>query len=60
MATSRLAECIAYPQIVEASQIETLQELFLSALTDQNDDVRSNAAFGLGMLVANTGVDWSP
>lgn len=55
-----LAEIIAGMKSAVTPSTEPLLELFYSALSDSEPEVQSNAAFAVGQLVENTGVDLSP
>ena len=59
MATGCLGECVGGIKSGVTPHTETLLQLFLKAAGDEEETVRSNAAFALGVLVANTETDLS-
>ncbi|KAI8150043.1 armadillo-type protein [Fennellomyces sp. T-0311] len=59
MATGCLGECIGGIKSGVTQHTEMLLALFLKATGDEEETVRSNAAFALGVLVANTDTDLS-
>lgn len=59
MATGCLGECITGIKSAVTPHTEQLLQLFLKATGDEDETVRSNAAFALGVLVQNTQADLS-
>ncbi|KAI9321271.1 armadillo-type protein [Dichotomocladium elegans] len=57
MATGCLGECVAGLKSAVTPYTQTLLDLFLKATSDEDESVRSNAAFALGVLVASTSAD---
>ncbi|KAI9245388.1 armadillo-type protein [Phascolomyces articulosus] len=59
MATGCLGECVGGIKSGVTPHTEMLLQLFLKAAGDEEETVRSNAAFALGVLVKNTETDLS-
>jgi hypothetical protein len=59
MAIGALAECADGLQSGVTNYTEDLLQLFMKALQDDDEEVRSNAAFGAGIVVSHTQKDTS-
>ncbi|KAF7724391.1 hypothetical protein EC973_001116 [Apophysomyces ossiformis] len=59
MAIGCLGECITGVKSAVTPHTERLLQLFLKACGDEEQGVKSNAAYALGMLVANSQIDLS-
>lgn len=59
MATGCLGECVGGIKSAVTPYTEKLLNLFIKAASDEDEAVRSNAAFALGVLAANTTADIS-
>ncbi|OBZ90920.1 putative importin subunit beta-4 [Choanephora cucurbitarum] len=60
MAIGCLGECIVGIKEAVTPHTERLTQLFVKACNDEDELVRSNAAFALGCLTTNTQIDLSP
>lgn len=59
MATGCLGECVVGLKGAVTPHTEALLHLFLKGSNDEDEAVRSNSAFALGVLVSNTQIDLS-
>ena len=54
-AVGTIAEIINECGVASVTFVNSLYPLFMKYIQDEDDEVRSNAVFGLGVLVANSG-----
>ncbi|PVU88430.1 hypothetical protein BB561_005860 [Smittium simulii] len=59
MCIGSLSEIVKYMGPSIAPYAETLYQLYLSGMSDPEPEVKSNSAFGMGLLVQNVKIDWS-